>query len=43
MDATRYLMVSGRAYMCTKPEPEPELERRSRPRPEYRGRDAWMI
>jgi len=41
MDATRYLMVSGRAYMCTKP--EPELERRPRPRPEYRGRDAWMI
>jgi hypothetical protein len=23
MDATRYLMVSGRPYMCTKPRPGP--------------------
>jgi hypothetical protein len=23
MDATRYLMVSGRPYMCTKPRPQP--------------------
>jgi hypothetical protein len=23
MDATRYLMVSGRPYMCTKPQPQP--------------------
>jgi hypothetical protein len=32
MDATRYLMVSGRPYMCTKPRPRPEVR--------YRG-SAW--
>ena len=41
MDATRYLIVSGRPLLCTEPEPEPE--RYDRPRPKYRGPDAWMI
>ena len=37
MDATRYLIVSGRLLMRTAPEPV------SRLRPErYLGRDAWM-
>ena len=37
MDATRYLMVSGRAGMCVEPQPEPPYER-SR----YRGPASWM-
>jgi len=36
MDATRYLIVSGRARMCLAPQPTPS------PRPRYRGPDAWM-
>jgi hypothetical protein len=38
MDATRYLIVSGRLQMQLPPEPEPP------PRFEhhYRGPDAWM-
>jgi phage terminase large subunit-like protein len=42
MDATRYLIVSGRTLLCTEPEPE-RYDRHDRPRPEYRGPDAWMI
>lgn len=37
MDATRYLIVSGRTCMRTAPEPDPP-----RLRPPYRGPDAWM-
>ena len=36
MDATRYLIVSGRSRMCTPPRPDP------RPSPRYLGPDAWM-
>jgi phage terminase large subunit-like protein len=37
MDATRYLMVSGRAGMCVEPQLEPSYEP-----PRYRGPASWM-